>query len=133
MRTLRPAGKLEQLTHAMGRYPWNIVGLCEMHWQNFGEISTDDEHKVYFSGEEDRQEYGVGVLVHKDIVNAIFGCRPVFSRQIPIRLRPASFNITIIQHMVLVTVRSTTSTSSSRKHRPNTKEGHSGCTRGLEC
>ena len=26
MRTLRPAGKLEQLTHEMGRYHWNIVG-----------------------------------------------------------------------------------------------------------
>ena len=26
VRTLRPAGKLKQLTHAMGRYHWNIVG-----------------------------------------------------------------------------------------------------------
>ena len=25
VRTLRPAGKLEQLTHAMSRYHWNIV------------------------------------------------------------------------------------------------------------
>ena len=33
VRTLRPAGKLEQLTHAMGRYDWNIVGLCEMRWK----------------------------------------------------------------------------------------------------
>ena len=32
MRTLRPAGKLEQLTHAMSRYHWNLVGLCEMRW-----------------------------------------------------------------------------------------------------
>ena len=28
VRTLRPAGKLEQLTHAISRYHWNIVGLC---------------------------------------------------------------------------------------------------------
>ena len=28
VRTLRPAGKLEQLTHAMSRYHWDIVGLC---------------------------------------------------------------------------------------------------------
>ena len=28
VRTLRPAGKLEQLTHAMSRYRWNIVELC---------------------------------------------------------------------------------------------------------
>ena len=42
VRTLRPAGKLEQLTHAMSRYHWNTVGLCEMRWKNFGEMSTDD-------------------------------------------------------------------------------------------
>ena len=59
VRTLRPAGKLEQLTHAMSRYHWNIVELCEMRWKNFGEMSTDDGHKVYFIGEEDRLEYGV--------------------------------------------------------------------------
>ena len=74
VRTLRPAGKLEQLTHAMSKYHLNIVGLCEMHWKNFGEMSTDDGHKVYFSGEEDRHEYGVGFLVHKDVVDAVLGC-----------------------------------------------------------
>ena len=45
-----------------------------MCWKNFGEMSTDDGHKVYFSGEEDRHEYGVGFLVHKDLVNAVLGC-----------------------------------------------------------
>ena len=29
VRTLRPAGTLEQLSHAMGRHHWNTVGLCE--------------------------------------------------------------------------------------------------------
>ena len=33
VRTLRPAGKLEQLTQAFSRYDWNIVGLCEMRWK----------------------------------------------------------------------------------------------------
>ena len=46
MRTQRPAGKLEQLTHAMSRYHWNKVGFGEMRWKNFGKMSTDDEHKV---------------------------------------------------------------------------------------
>ena len=73
VRTLRPAGKLEQLTHAMSRYHWNTVGLCEMRWKNFGEMSTDDGHKVYFSGEESKHEYGVGFLVHKDVVGAVLG------------------------------------------------------------
>ena len=56
--------------HTMGRYRWNIVGLCEMRWKNFGEMSTDDGHKVYFSGEEDRHEYRVEFLVHKGIESA---------------------------------------------------------------
>ena len=97
VRTLRPAGKLEQLTHAMSRYHWNIVGLCEMRWKNFGKMSTDDRHKVYFSGEEGKHEYGVGFLVHKDVVGAVLGCQPVSNRLISIRLRAAPFNITIIQ------------------------------------
>ena len=35
------------------------MGLREMRWKNFGEMSTDDGHEVYFSGEEGRHEYGV--------------------------------------------------------------------------
>ena len=73
------------------------MGLCELRWKNFGEMSTDDGHKVYFSGEEGKHEYGVGFLLHKDVVGAVLGCQPVSSRLISIRLRAAPFNITIIQ------------------------------------
>ena len=97
MRTMRPAGKLKQLTHAMGRYHWNIVGLYGMRWKNCGEISTDDGHKVYFSGEEDRREYRVGFLVYKGKASAVLGCRPVSSRLISVRLRAVTFDITITQ------------------------------------
>ena len=70
-------------------HPW----LCEMRWKNFGETTTEEGHKVFFSGKED----GIGFLVHKDIVNTVMGCRPVSSRLITIRLRAAPFNITIVQ------------------------------------
>ena len=60
-------------------------------------MSTDDGHKVYFSREEDSHEYGVGFLMHKDVVDAVLGCRPVSSRLISIRVRATPFNITIIQ------------------------------------
>ena len=39
-RTLRAAGKLQKLTHKTDRYRWNILGLCEMRWKNFGENTT---------------------------------------------------------------------------------------------
>ena len=88
------------------------MGLCELRWNNFGEISTDDEHKVYFSGEEDRHEYGFGFLVHEDIAIAVLGCRPVSSRLISICLGAYRF---MHQHLVMMTVRLTTSTSNYRK------------------
>ena len=45
-RTLRPAWKLQELTHEMDRYRWNILGLCEMRWKNIGETTTEDGYKV---------------------------------------------------------------------------------------
>ena len=67
-RTLRAAGKLQELTHEMDRYRWNILGLYEMRWKNFGETTTEEGHKVFFSGKEDKHEHGVGFLVHKYIM-----------------------------------------------------------------
>ena len=68
-----------------------------MRWKNFSDISSDHRHKVYVTGEKDRHEYGVGFLIHKDMVNAILGCRPVSSRLNLIHMRAAPFNVTIIQ------------------------------------
>ena len=36
-RTIRAAGKLQELTLEMDRYRWNIPRLFEMRWKNFGE------------------------------------------------------------------------------------------------
>ena len=68
-----------------------------MRWNSFGKTTTEEEHKVFFSGKEDKQEHGVGFLLHKDIVNTVTGCCPVSSRLITICLRAVPFNITIVQ------------------------------------
>ena len=78
-RTLRAARKLQELTHEMDRHRWNILGLFEMTWKNFGETTKEEGHRVFFSEKEDKHEHGVGFLVHKDIVNTVMGCRPVSS------------------------------------------------------
>ena len=56
-RTLRAAGKLLELTHKMDRYRRNILGLCEMRWKNFGETTTEEGHKVFFSGKEEAKTH----------------------------------------------------------------------------
>ena len=106
-----------------------------MSWENFGEMSKDDGHTVYVSRAEDRHGFVVGFIVHKDIVSIVLGYRSVSSRLISIRLGAAPFNIAIRQVYAPTSgyVRSTTSTSNQGNHRPNTKDRHSGCTKGLEC
>ena len=96
-RTLRSPGKLQELTNEMHRYRWNILGLCEMGWKNFGDTTTEEGRKVFFSGKEDKHEHGVGFLVYKDIVNTVMGCCPVSRRLLTICLRAVLFNITIVQ------------------------------------
>ena len=34
VRSLRAAGKVEELAHEMKRYRWKILGLCEVRWKN---------------------------------------------------------------------------------------------------
>ena len=68
-----------------------------MRRKNFGETTTEEGHKIFFSGKEDKQEHGLGFLVHKDIVSTVMGRRPVSSRLITIRLRAVPLNITIVQ------------------------------------
>ena len=65
-----------------------------MRWKNFGKTTTEEGHKVFFTGKEDKHEHGAGVLVHKDIENTVMGCHPVSSRLITICLRAVPFNIT---------------------------------------
>ena len=51
-KAIRAAGPPQELTHEMDRYRWNILGLCEMRWKNVGETTTEEGHKVFFSGKE---------------------------------------------------------------------------------
>ena len=97
VRTLKNIGKLEELEHELTRYNWNILGLCESRLLKAGEKSTQEGHRLYWSGLEDTREQGVGCIVHKNAVNCVMTCCPISSRLITIRLRASPFNITIIQ------------------------------------
>ena len=88
---------LEELEHELSRYNWNILGLYESRLPKAGEKSTQEGHRLYWSGLGDSQEQGVGFIVHKNTVNCVMTCCPISSRLITIRLRASPFNITIIQ------------------------------------
>ena len=52
-------GKLEELVHEMEKYRWNLLDLCEIRWKNLGEWTTDERHKLYYSGKDNKHEQGV--------------------------------------------------------------------------
>ncbi len=75
VRTLHAVGKLEELEHEMERYHWNILGLSETRWKNQGETTTNEGHKFYYSGKDDKHEHWVEFPIHKDTVNTVMGYR----------------------------------------------------------
>ena len=97
VRTLKDVGKLEELQHEMKRHDWNMLGLCESRLLKAGEKSTQEGHQLFWSGQDNIHEQGLGLLVHKNTVNCVIDCCPISNRLITIRLRAKPFNITIIQ------------------------------------
>jgi len=96
VRTLNQCGKLKELTYELERYRWDIIGLSEVRWLNFGELTTDDGHKIWWSGEEKTHNNGVAFIVRKETVNSIISCTPVSSRVIVIRVSARPHNMTVI-------------------------------------
>ena len=96
VRTLRSAGKLEELTHAMSRYHWNMLGPARCAGKTMVRCQQMMDTR-FISVEKSSDMSMVLDFLCIRILSAVLGCRPVFSRLISIRLRAAPFNITIIQ------------------------------------
>ena len=58
VRTLHAVGKMEELEHAMEMYHWNILSLSETRWKNQWETTTNEGHRYYCSGKDDKHEHG---------------------------------------------------------------------------
>jgi len=54
VRTLYACGKLNELTHELVRYTWDIIGLEEVRWFGIGEMVTDEGHKLWYTGEDSK-------------------------------------------------------------------------------
>ena len=97
VRTLYACGKLKELEQALSHYRWDIIGLCEVRWTGFGEITTEEGHKLWYSGDEKNHKYGVAFIVRKEILGCVISCTPISSRIISIRVSAKPKNITIIE------------------------------------
>ena len=48
--SLLSCGKVQEPTHKLKRYRLNILGLAEVGWTGFGEITVDEEHTIWYCG-----------------------------------------------------------------------------------
>ena len=120
----------------MDRYRWNILRLCKIRWKNFGKRTIEEDHKVFFSGKEDKHKQGIGFLIHKDTVNTIMRCHSVSSRLTTIHWRAVPFNITVVQvypPMLECDDNKIEKFYNQLQNVIDTKDRHSCCERRLEC
>ena len=97
VRTLREDGKLEELTHELDRYRWNVLGLSEVRKRGVNEIQTIEGHKLYYIGNDKKHINGVGFVIHSEITRMVMCFNPINERLATIRLHATPFNISIIQ------------------------------------
>ena len=86
VRTLHRCGKVEELEHELRRYQWQVIGLSEVRWTGIGETTTEDGHKIWFSGQEKKHKHGVGFIVRKEAIGCVKSCMPVSSRIIALQV-----------------------------------------------
>ena len=62
----------------------DVVGVCEVRWTGAGQVSSDGWTFYYSAG--DRHEAGVGILLNREMTEAVVGCWQVSKRVILIKL-----------------------------------------------
>ena len=88
--SLHGHGKVQEFTHEVKRYQWDILGLAEVRWTGFGETTT-------YYGEDSKHQYWVTFIIWKEVVGCIISCTPISSRLISIRISTRTHSITVIQ------------------------------------
>ena len=59
VRLLRQCRIMEILVQEMDQMNWNILGILEMRWKEIGEGTTEDGHKIWYSGNEKKSVHRV--------------------------------------------------------------------------
>ena len=57
----------------------------------------DEGHKIWYSGEDWKYQYGVAIIAWKEVVGSITSCTLISSRLISIRISAKPHNFKVIQ------------------------------------
>ena len=96
VRSLVEEGKLDLLEHQLERYKIQICGLTEVWWKQKGHFTTNNGHKVVYSGHDELQRQGVALWMNREVASSLLSYEPINSRLISVRLQASPVNITIL-------------------------------------
>jgi hypothetical protein len=80
VRTLQESGRLRQALACTKSYGLSILGMSEVTWSEFGEITTQDRATFLYSGRPEGEKVsreGVGILLNKDAKRSLIEWQPV--------------------------------------------------------
>lgn len=100
VRSLYQAGSLALVELEMERYKLELLGLSEVRYNQFGELTTSSGNMLLYSGmpnANDVHQHGVGFLLGKAFKNALLGWTPVSERIISARFKTKFRKVTVVQ------------------------------------
>ena len=100
MRALRESGSLLQAVTSIKSYGLNILGMSEVRWSEFGEMTTQDGATFLYSGRPEGENTsceGVGILLDKEAKKSLIEWQPVSGRIIVACFKTNIRNIVMIK------------------------------------
>jgi hypothetical protein len=100
VRTLRESGRLRQAVACTKSYGLNILGMSEVRWSEFGEMTTQDGATFLYSGRPEGENVscqGMGILLDKEARRSLIEWQPVSARIIVARFKINIRNIVMVE------------------------------------
>ncbi|XP_063397237.1 craniofacial development protein 2-like [Mytilus trossulus] len=85
VRTMYASGKTYQVVNEMNNYGIDVLGISECRWTGTGNINLRGGETMLYSGQTDRHEYGVALIISKANRKTLMEWQPINERIITAR------------------------------------------------
>ncbi|XP_071177545.1 craniofacial development protein 2-like [Mytilus edulis] len=97
VRTMYAPGKTYQVVNEMNNYGIDVLGISECRWTGTGKINLRGGETMLYSGQTERHEYGVALIISKANKKTLMEWQPINERIITARFFSRHIKLTIIQ------------------------------------
>ena len=94
--TLNQSGKLAKAIMEFDFYNLEMLGMSEMRWKGYDRRQIASENDFLYSGKNHRHEEGVGLLIIRQLGNALIGWTPLGPRFLKTRFNSKFIKLTVV-------------------------------------